>query len=150
MSETVRRTSSYLISPDGPAIFDLQWKRDISTTIQIFTDDGLTGPKAISAGAIETATLSVRLRPYEPSVVAASWSLIEVAGSIYGEWRWDVSASNLASLTWDVGQRRQTLWADISVGIEIDEVDYVRSVEDGTGAFLFPVHVWQSIRGSPA
>lgn len=150
MSETVRRTSSYLISPEGPAIFDVQWKRDVATTIQFFQDDGLNGPRSIASGALEAVTMNVRLRPYEPSAVLATWQLTEVAGSTFGEWRWDFAAADLPSLAWELGRRSIVLWADLVVQVEQDEVTYYRSVEDGTGAFLFQVNVWQSIRGSPS
>ena len=150
MSETVRRTSSYLISPDGLAIFDVQWKRDVATTIQFFQDDGINGPRSVPTGTFQSVVLSVRARPYEPSAVLASWDLTEVSGSIYGEWVWDFAATDLPALDWQIGKRSVVLWADLTVTTEEDEIVRYRSVEDGTGAFLFQVNVWQSIKGSPS
>ena len=122
-----------------PLVLDLAWKRDQTVSLQFYTP-----AKAVAdlSPTGTSATLTLRRRPYETT------SLLSRNGTIVGGGvvQFAFTSADLATLVWDLGQKFQVLWMDVSVALGGSGA---KSCFDDAGRRQFPVYVHQSIKDDP-
>lgn len=129
----------YLTNDGTPAVFRAEWKRTTALSLTLYDVDLVA--KDVTGYTIRA---SVRRRPYDSTLLGTF--TLALTTPLSGVVTLSFAATDFPTLTWDEGQRYQVLWMDFEA---VDGSAQSRSVADGQQNFLFPLYVWQSIRGTP-
>lgn len=133
----IRDTYRIYIANDGtPCRFEIVAGRASNLSLTAYDVD-----LAQQALAGWTVRMSARRRPYD-SALLKTWTAT-VSGSTM---TFAIAATDFAALSWQEGAKFQTVWCDIEA---TDASSNARPVCDGQLNFLFPMTVWQAIRGAP-